>query len=268
MSTVAAAYSASARAWQAGPARLYDRLAEVLVGHSPVPLSGRRVVDVGAGTGAAGRAATSAGAASVVAVDAAVGMLSLDRGLRPPAVAGDALSLPFRDDAFSAAVAAFSLNHVTDPVAGLREMARVCEPGAPLLAASYATDDAHPVKGAVESALAARGWRADAWYVQVRETTVPRLGTVERCAAVAAAAGIRAEVRKVRVRFPELGPDDLVAWRLGMAQHADFVAHLDAAAREALVTDALDRLGDPPVLERSIVVIAATGPPRERRPAR
>ena len=51
MSSVQAAYAAGAAAWASGPARVYRRLAELLVAFSPVPLGGRRVLDLGSGTG-------------------------------------------------------------------------------------------------------------------------------------------------------------------------------------------------------------------------
>jgi len=70
---VRTAYNRSADAWTGGPEAVYDRLAEVLLASSPVPLEGARVLDVGAGTGAASRAALGAGARSVVAVDVAAG---------------------------------------------------------------------------------------------------------------------------------------------------------------------------------------------------
>ena len=176
------AYSATGAAWQRGPGRIYDRLAAVLVDRAPVPLRGGRVLDVGAGTGAASRAVLAAGAASVVAVDAALGMLAHEAEDRPPAAVGDARALPFPARCFDGAVAAFSLNHIADPAAGLREMARVTRPGGPLLASAYAADDTHPVKAAVEAALTARGWEAEPWYVTVREDTAPRLATAERAA--------------------------------------------------------------------------------------
>lgn len=255
------AYSATAGAWQLGPGRLYDRLASVLVARSPVPLRGRRVLDVGAGTGAASRAALDAGAASVVAVDVAMGMLSHDPGTRPPAAAADALALPFADGAFDAAVAAFSLNHATDPARGLREMARVTRPGAPLVASSYAADDSHPVKAAVEAALTARGWAPEPWYRTVQTVAAPRTATVESCLATAADAGLDAACEPVRVPFPDLGPRDLVAWRLGMAQHAPFLARLPPEERSRVAAEALAALGDaPPPLTRSILVLTAVRP--------
>ena len=257
---VAAAYSATGDAWQRGPGRIYDRIAEVLVARSPTPFDGCEVLDVGAGTGAASRALRVAGAAAVVAVDAAFAMLAHEACGRPPAAVGDVLALPFAAMAFDAAVAAFSLNHLSDPAAGLREMARVTRRGGSLLAASYATDDAHPVKVAVEATLAARGWSPEPWYLELRQSA-SRLATVESGAAAAAGAGLDARVEVVRVPFPELEPHDLVAWRLGLAQHAPFVARLAPDERAAVAADALARLSDGvPSLVRSILVVRAIRP--------
>jgi ubiquinone/menaquinone biosynthesis C-methylase UbiE len=256
---VAAAYSATGAAWERGPARIYDRLAEVVVSALPVPLDGVAALDLGAGTGAATRALLAAGAARVVAVDAAVGMLAHDAGRRPPAVAGDALALPFAAGAFDATVAAFALNHLADPAAGLREAARVTRPGGGLAASAYAYDDDHPVKYAVQAALAARGWTPEPWYRALQVDAAPRLATVAAARAAAEAAGIDAEVEPARVPFPDLDAPALIAWRLGLAQHAPFVAALPTDAdRAALADDAAARLGDAwPPLERSIVILRA-----------
>lgn len=258
MSTLAGDYSDTGGAWEQGPARVYDRLAAVLVDRSPVPLGGGRVLDVGAGTGAASRAALAAGAAMAVAVDAAFGMLAHQAGARPPAVVGDLLALPFAGAAFDATVAAFSLNHLRCPAAGLREMARVTRSGGAILAASYAADDAHPVKEAVKDALAARGWSPEPWYTSLGAHALPLLATPDGFAGAAREAGLGADVEAVRVPFPDLGAGDLVAWRLGLAQHAPFAARLSPEEREALVEDALARLGrEPPPLVRSVVLLSA-----------
>ena len=47
------AYAGTAEAWAAGPGRLYDALARVVVADYPAPLLDRQVLDAGAGTGAA-----------------------------------------------------------------------------------------------------------------------------------------------------------------------------------------------------------------------
>lgn len=258
---VSRAYSATAGAWQRGPGRVYDRLAEVLLARSPVPIDGCSVLDIGAGTGAATRAALAAGASAAIAVDAAMGMLAHDASRRAPAVVGDALALPFAASTFGAAIAAFSLNHLTDPAGGLREMARVTRAGGALLASSYAADDSHPVRGAVEAALTAHGWEPQGWYATVKTEAMSLLATADACAAAAGAAGLEAVVEPVHVAFPELDARDLVAWRLGMAQHAPFVRRLPPAEQDAVAIDALVLLGDaPPPLVRSILVVRAVSP--------
>ena len=69
-------------------------------------------------------------------------------------------ALPLRDHAVDAVVAAFSLNHLEDPVAGLREAARVTRTGGALLASAYAEDDTHPAKDAAEAAAREYGWES------------------------------------------------------------------------------------------------------------
>ena len=149
--SVAEAYSRTGAAWQAGPERVYRRLAAELVARSPIPLAGRLVLDLGAGTGAATVAIRAAGGRPIAA-DVAPGMLAAMGADRPPVVAADALALPLRSAAVDAVVAAFSINHLVDPEAGLREARRVTRPAARVLASSYAHDDAHPAKQAVEEA--------------------------------------------------------------------------------------------------------------------
>lgn len=253
----AAAYTGPA--WERGPARIYDRLAERVVSALPVPLDGAAALDLGAGTGAATRALLAAGAGRVVAVDSAMGMLTHDATGRPPAVAGDALALPFTAGAFDATVAAFSLNHLADPAAGLREAARVTRRGGGLAASAYAEDDDHPVKQAVVAALAARGWTPEPWYQALQVDAAPKLATVDAARAAAEAAGIDAEVERARVPFPDLDAPALIAWRLGLAQHAPFVDALPTDAdRAAVADDAAARLGDSwPPLERSVVILRA-----------
>lgn len=253
---VAAAYSAAGAAWAAGPARVYRRLADELVARCPGGVQRRRVLDLGAGTGVAGDAARAAGAATVVAVDVAPGMLAAADVDRP--VAGDALALPFRDGDFDAVIAAFSLNHVDDPAAGLREAARVVAPGGGLVAGAYAADDTHPAKAAAEAAATARGWAPPPWYEWVRSRAVPALASVDSARTVLDDAGVRGTAEHVRVLVDGLSPGDLVAWRLGMAQLAPFVASLPTSERDDLAADAVARLGaDPPPLVRSIIVVTA-----------
>ncbi len=255
---MAEAYSATGRGWQDGPGLVYDALAHVLVQHSPRPLQGAMVVDLGSGTGAGSRAAAAAGAAHVVAVDEATGMLAAEADQRPPAVAGTALALPLRSMSVDVVLAPFVFNHLSEPAAGFAEAARVVRPGGAIVASSYAEDDAHPVKAAVEAALAGSGWTAATWYQELRHHVAPQLATAEGCARHARAAGLTAAVHEERVHFPDLTPQQLVAWRLGMAHHAPFLATLSAGERAAIEHDALGRLGgDGQPLVRSVLITVA-----------
>lgn len=257
MPVVRDAYSATGAAWEAGPGRIYDRLADELVDLSPVPLAGRLVLDVGAGTGAASRAIARVGG-HPVALDLAPGMLAVDRRHRPPAVVADGRALPVASGSCGAAVAAFSYNHVPDPDRAFAEARRVVASGGAVLASAYATDDDHAAKAAVDTAAREAGWRPEPWVDDLRADSMPKLATVAGAVAAAQRAGLFAEASVVEVAFPDLGPRDLVAWRTGMATVAPFVASLPPDRRRALHARALELLGEPETLVRRMVVLRAT----------
>ncbi len=80
------------------------------------------ILDVGAGTGHLGEAFRRRGH-PVVAVDLTGEFLARNPARRR--ARADALRLPFRDGAFPLVIEASLLHHLDDPVAALREMARV-----------------------------------------------------------------------------------------------------------------------------------------------
>lgn len=93
---------------------------------------GKRVLDLGCGTGDLTRAALAAGAAEVVGIDFVAEMLAAGRSkcaVHAAFVQGDALRLPFPDASFDAVVNAFLLRNVGDLPAALGEMVRVLRPG-------------------------------------------------------------------------------------------------------------------------------------------
>jgi SAM-dependent methyltransferase len=99
------------------------------------PPAGGRVLDAGCGTGRALPCLRGAVGpeGTVIALDATPEMLSEAARLGRAAVAsllvGDGEVLPFRDGAFDAIFTAGFVPHLTDPEAGLAELARVCVPG-------------------------------------------------------------------------------------------------------------------------------------------
>lgn len=102
------------------------------------PRPGQRLLDVGCGPGAVSALLVEqVGAEAVCAIDPSAPFVAAARE-RLPGVdvrQGAAESLPWPDATFDAAVAQLVVHFMTDPVAALREMARVTRPGG-LVAAS------------------------------------------------------------------------------------------------------------------------------------
>jgi demethylmenaquinone methyltransferase / 2-methoxy-6-polyprenyl-1,4-benzoquinol methylase len=107
--------------------------------------AGERVLDLAAGTGSSSVTFTTAGAICV-ACDFSLGMLQVGaRRLNGQVaqagpvrfVAGDALRLPFADQAFDAVTISFGLRNVADPDAALTEMLRVTKPGGRLVICEF-----------------------------------------------------------------------------------------------------------------------------------
>ncbi|HEX5188535.1 MAG TPA: class I SAM-dependent methyltransferase [Streptosporangiaceae bacterium] len=234
---VRAAYDSSAQDWAEGPQRMYAPLAAALVGAAAAgavasgTLAGGLVLDIGAGTGVAGRAASTAGARHVVSVDLALGMLRrCGPDLHP--LAADAANLPFRDRSFDVVLAAFSLSHVPDLGACLAEIRRV---GLGLAASAFSPDWTHPAKEAVDAALASFGYEPPAWHRWLKGAGEPVTSDPAGLAAAATAVGFTdVAVRTVTVRTGLSTPAELAAWRLGMAQAAPFVRALEPSARANL----------------------------------
>ena len=153
----------------AGQVRLWRRAVARIIGAGP----GERVLDLAAGTGTSALSFTATGA-DCVACDFSLGMLRAgrarararlagadgpptardyggylrglaggSRGVAPPGrlgwVAGDALRLPFRDEAFDAVTISFGLRNVASPGAALAEMHRVTRPGGRLVVCEFST---------------------------------------------------------------------------------------------------------------------------------
>ena len=133
-----------------GQVRLWRRAVARIAGAGP----GQRVLDLAAGTGTSSLTFTATGA-DCVACDFSLGMLRAGHtrlaGRKQRAtgrlglVAGDALRLPFRDEAFDAVTISFGLRNVADPGQALAEMRRVTRPGGRLVVCEFSTITMAPV---------------------------------------------------------------------------------------------------------------------------
>ena len=133
-----------------GQDRWWRRIVARTVGARP----GELVLDLAAGTGTSSRTFAADGA-TCVACDFSLGMLQVGARRQRSApeggpaagaagragqvrfVAGDALDLPFRDQAFDAVTISFGLRNVADPDVALAELLRVTRPGGRLVICEF-----------------------------------------------------------------------------------------------------------------------------------
>jgi SAM-dependent methyltransferase len=255
-------YAASGPRWALGAELVYRPIAAALVATSPHPLTGRTVLDAGAGTGAASAALQRCGA-TVLAMDLSPAMLAWQAAARPPCAVANIRALPLPTGSVDDVVAAFVLNHLSDPVAALTELARVSRPGGVILAAVFGNDSRSAARDRIDAAAGAAGWAAPAWYRELKATAAAVLGSADAMAAAAHAAGlaqVHAEERTVNVGVTE--PEQLVRYRLG---HPALAAWLDAigpARATAFATEARRTIGDtmPPYRPSVVFLRALTWP--------
>jgi ubiquinone/menaquinone biosynthesis C-methylase UbiE len=91
-------------------------------------LNGRRVLEIGSGTGRISRTIAERGAELTV-VDVGDGLVTtVAKDLKCQGVVGDALDLPFAPGAFDLIISSECIEHTMDPSQAIREMCRVCAP--------------------------------------------------------------------------------------------------------------------------------------------
>lgn len=226
------------RAWRLGPHAVYRRFAAAAVAALDRALVGLMAADVGAGAGAMGLELAARGA-RVVYADRSLDMV---REAPPPQrLVGDITALGLRSAAFDVTAAGFVLSHVDRPEAALTELARVTRPCGHVLATAFPSGDEHPIKAAVNAVLAGAGYEPPAWYAHLKETGEARVGDPVTLRLLAERAGLRAvRVDTVAATLAGLAPWAVVAWRLGMAPVAPFLAGLPAPQRARLTADAMD----------------------------
>ena len=148
-----AGYSELAEAWAAVVeptlVPVYARLVD-LVGAGPRV----RLLDLGCGAGGVVRAALERGAA-VGGIDVAPGMIRVAQRLAPTAEfsVGGVACMPFKDQVFDGATAAFLFHHLRHVQPLWRETRRVLRPGATLAAATWGVPVEAPSFAAVLGVL-------------------------------------------------------------------------------------------------------------------
>lgn len=233
------------------PAESYDRF----MGRYSVPLApqlaalagvaaGQRVLDVGCGPGAlTSELVRRLGPGRVVAVDPSEPFVAAARERHPGVEVerAPAEELPYADDSFDAALAQLVVHFMSDPVAGLREMARVTRAGG-------------VVAATVWDHGGGRGPLSPYWDA-VRELD-PDVEDESRLAGARAghltelleAAGL-AEVEEMSLSVSVAHPTFEDWWEpytLGVGPAGAYVAGLDDAERERLRERCRDRLPEAP----------------------
>jgi SAM-dependent methyltransferase len=254
-------YASAGRRWAHGATLVYGPIAAELVAMSPHPLAGRTVLDAGAGTGVASSALAATGARPV-AMDLSFDMLAWNARARPPSVVADIRALPLPAHSVDDAVAAFVLNHLAVPAAGFAELVRVTRPGGAVLAAVFSNASRSQARDRVDAVAQDAGWQVPDWYLELKATATPVLGTANALGAAARAAGLAGmmvEERPADVGVTE--PEQLVSYRLSQPLFAGWLDRIgprrakDIASRAAAAIE--------PIMQpyRPIVVfLAATTP--------
>jgi SAM-dependent methyltransferase len=237
------AFEVEADAYSAFMGRYSEPLADVFVQWAGVG-PGRRALDVGCGPGAlTARLAERLGAAHVIAVDPSASFVAAARRRCPGVIVQQAAAerLPLADRSVDAALAQLVVHFMTEPVAGLAEMARVTRPGGVVAACVW--------DFATGGGPLATFWSAVRDLDPGARDESGRAGTSEgHLVELFRAAGLDAvEPGKLTVTVQYGSFEEWWhPYTLGVGPAGDYVAALDPAARDALMAHCRERLPDGP----------------------
>lgn len=236
-------FAVAAEAYDRFMGRYSTPLAPALAGFARVS-AGQRALDVGCGPGAlTAELVHRLGSSSVACADPSEPFVEAIRERYPGVEVrhAPAEALPFAEESFDAALAQLVVHFMSDPVAGLREMARVTRPGGVVAACVWDhAGDQGPLSAFWEVAGELNAEVDDG-------SRLP--GTREgHLAELFRGAGLRSveeDALTIAVEHPTF-EDWWVPFTLGVGPAGDYVASLDPAGVEALRERCRDRLPEPP----------------------
>ena len=221
--------------------------------------AGQRILDVGCGPGAlTGELVARLGSSAVAAVDPSASFVSAARERNPGVDVrlAPAEALPFDDDAFDAALAQLVVHFMRDPVAGLREMARVTRPGGAVAACVWDHAGGQGPLGVFWDAVHS----IDPDAPDESGLAGAREGHLAELFAAAGLEAIESTVLSVRVEHPSL-EEWWEPFTFGVGPAGEHVSRLAAGDRDRLRENCRALLPDPPftVSARAWAVRGAPG---------
>ncbi len=227
--------------------RFSEPLAPLFLDWAGVPAGAAPVsaaLDVGCGPGALTRVLVDRlGAAAVLAVDPSEPFVAAARAALPGVDVrrGTGEALPFPDDAVDVALAQLVVHFMADPIAGLREMARVTRPGGTVAASVW--DHA----GGLGPLAVFTAGVHDLDPTAPGESDLPgtRQGHLTELATAAGLTEVRATGLTVHLTCATFD-EWWEPFTLGVGPAGDYVAGLDAESRERLRAHLADVVGPAP----------------------
>jgi SAM-dependent methyltransferase len=257
-------YAGAGQRWAHGATLVYGPIAARLVAMSPHPLAGRTVLDAGAGTGAVA-AALGARGARPVAMDLSFDMLAWNARARPPCAVADIRALPVLAGSVDDAVAAFVLNHLTEPAAGLAELVRATRPRGAVLAAVFSNASRSAPRDRIDAIARDEGWQVPGWYAELKAAAA-LIGTARAMDAAARTAGLTdVVVTEGPVDVAVTEPGQLVSYRLGHAIFATWLGRIGSRRAAEVAHHAAAAIS--PIMapyQPIVVFLAAMTPARSR----
>lgn len=206
---------------------------------------GRHVVDVGCGAGAlTAELVRRVGAAAVTACDPSEPFVEAMRDRHPDVRVDRAAAerLPYGDGAFDRALAQLVVHFMTDPVAGLRELARVTRAGGVVAACVW--DHTEGGSGPLSPFLRARH-RFDPSQPAQSGRAGEAPGALAALFREAGLAQVEEATLSVRVEHPTF-EDWWEPYMLGVGPNAEYLAALDPEQLERLRELCREELGPAP----------------------